>query len=454
MRVKVSVDAEGVSTTLVVSCGDGRQTIKWLASVIHSRIKQYNIFQNSKTSIDENNFIITGISNSQNELINPLDSIFEHADKDNNLSVIASVSSSYPVDNWENPVLNDWMKISYLHSDTNKHYLNELELWRDALMNNISNPTKSPRSPRFEKKEESTLVQIGYNFSENDVNTAFELDWSNMKWNSDNIIMTNSFIRSSLGDYLKSNYSLICNIFAHYCGTGEVGQRYGLTIQEFGHFIHFLRIINFKTDEDEIEKLFFLHGQHLKKKEESKGRKEYPLMTRSHFTQTIIDIAMMNEDQKLSPTDELKSFLNSKLVPFWEKITSSYLYYTIKDPALKLITEEYYQIVKQAFLTKATKDSLFGPKLTFQNFVDLLMESSMVENGLETYCYTIFYGTQFDPSKQYELDGLVFCEFLEALSRISLRSIEGSSGLSDAKRIRMGFNFMTELQINNSANHK
>lgn len=28
-----------------------------------------------------------------------------------------------------------------------------------------------------------------------------------------------------------------------------VGQRYGMTIQEFGHLLHFLRIYNMNTDE-------------------------------------------------------------------------------------------------------------------------------------------------------------------------------------------------------------
>jgi hypothetical protein len=53
-----------------------------------------------------------------------------------------------------------------------------------------------------------------------------------------------------LGDCLRSLYSSVCNIFAHYCGVGQVGERYGLSMQEFAHLLHFMRLVNIKENSE------------------------------------------------------------------------------------------------------------------------------------------------------------------------------------------------------------
>lgn len=62
---------------------------------------------------------------------------------------------------------------------------------------------------------------------------------------------------------------------------------------------------------------------------------------------------------------------------------------------------------------------------------------------------------QLRPAPAWELEHLVFTEFMEALARVAIKLIEQykESNLTDGKRIRMAFNFVSELNEGNRA-HK
>lgn len=108
---------------------------------------------------------------------------------------------------------------------------------------------------------------------------------------------------------------------------------------------------------------------------------------------------------------------------------------------------EYYQLLKQAFLLRGSNPPVpSGPKLSISKFVDLLVDTGMIDEDMEPICVNSFLLTQFNPSVHWELQYLVLAEFIEALSRVALKTIENSTSLTDAKKIRMAFNFMTELQ--------
>lgn len=81
------------------------------------------------------------------------------------------------------------------------------------------------------------------------------------------------------------------------------------------------------------------------------------------------------------------------------------------------------------------------------SFLGILRDASMVEPEQENTCVGCFLEAQFAPSPAWELEDLVLCEFLEALSRVAIRLIEPSKGstFTDGKRVRMAFNFVAEL---------
>eukprot|EP01032_Pedospumella_encystans_P030511 gene30511-34441_t len=125
MIIKVKVRDAAIN----ISCGSGRQTFRWLGSVIQSRIKQYGLLKNR---FEDENYIVTEIRNRDNQLLNPADLLVEHAEG-SNLEVIAIVASSFPVDEWEIPEMGDWLKGAHIKSKIGSQWMSEIEAWRDSL---------------------------------------------------------------------------------------------------------------------------------------------------------------------------------------------------------------------------------------------------------------------------------------------------------------------------------
>lgn len=80
----------------------------------------------------------------------------------------------------------------------------------------------------------------------------------------------------------------------------------------------------------------------------------------------------------------------------------------------------------------------------------MLQEVGLIEPEQEGACVGSFLEAQLSPATVWELEDLVLCEFLEALARVAVKVIEQYKGstFTDAKRIRMAFNFVTELSDN------
>ena len=80
----------------------------------------------------------------------------------------------------------------------------------------------------------------------------------------------------------------------------------------------------------------------------------------------------------------------------------------------------------------------------------------MVEPEHESLVVGAFLEAQLGPAPAWELEHLVFSEFMEALSRVAVKAIEQYQGsdLTDGKRIRMAFNFVSELNDGGGRGHK
>ncbi len=225
MKVRVMVRDHHVD----ISAGNGSQSFQWLASVVQSRLKQYNIL---RKSLEDDSYIVTEIRNTGGELINPKDKLYEHAGP-SGLVVTATVATSYPVDDWENPHMNDWMQTGYVHSGIQQHWSQEIEAWRINLQHvkdTVGGDFESINATLLAQKAvppSSQLIKIGFDFTQAEVELAFNLDWQAMqwKWLSSSTGITNSgnldLLKSKIGDILKERYALICNIFTHYAGVGK-----------------------------------------------------------------------------------------------------------------------------------------------------------------------------------------------------------------------------------------
>ena len=218
MRVRVNVREH----QLDINCGSGSQSFQWLASVVQSRLKQYHIL---RKSLETDDFIVTEIRNVEGELVNPKDKLYEHSGP-SGLVVSATIATSFPVDDWENPNMNDWMQVAHIHSSTGEKWSSEIEAWRVSLDQIKKSAGGVGDAAQFNATllaqrvipQTARLIKIGFDFTEADVELAFNLDWQGMSWRW---LQPNDFVKSKIGDVLKSNYSLICNIFAHYAGVGK-----------------------------------------------------------------------------------------------------------------------------------------------------------------------------------------------------------------------------------------
>lgn len=216
MKVKVHVK----NHELDISCGDGHQTFQWLALVIQERLKQFNVM---RKSLDSETFLITEIRNTGGELINPKDKIYEHH-TNSGIAVHATLATSFPVDDWETPKYNDWMQVGYLHSKTSVNWSSEIQAWRNNLepMKGIphaqNDPLKGSVITQTTTTSPANLIKVGFDFTIEDVDSAFNLDWQGMKWK---FVTMDEFMKSKVGDVVKCYYSLICNVFAHYAGIGK-----------------------------------------------------------------------------------------------------------------------------------------------------------------------------------------------------------------------------------------
>lgn len=56
----------------------------------------------------------------------------------------------------------------------------------------------------------------------------------------------------------------------------------------------------------------------------------------------------------------------------------------------------------------------------------MLVECTMIEREQESVCVKSFFSSHFDPTFEWELDEMVLCEFMEALSRVAIRIIDSA----------------------------
>lgn len=304
---------------------------------MQGRLKTMNVL---RRSLETDQYIVTEVRNTNGELINPKDKIYEHAGP-SGLVVQASISTAFPVDDWENPAMNDWMQAGYVHSQAGQHWVKEINVWRSNLAQLKSSEQHGDLNTSLLAQrvlpQTSRLIKIGFDFSEADVETAFNLDWKGMQWDW---VPLGEAGKSAVGDLLKGSYSLVCNVFAHYAGTGKVGQRYGMTLEELGHLLHFLRCADWKDgEEQQVADIFAKTAPAAASSSSGSGgtsklQERWPLMTRAHLATALVCVALEQSPESKAEA-AVRDFLFGPLSAFWDSITSKYLCYACADPALK-----------------------------------------------------------------------------------------------------------------------
>lgn len=457
--MKIDVTVRGSGEVISINVKEGRQTFKWLAQVVQSRLIATTLNPTKTIHGDESRSkVVSSITNSKDELINPRDSIMEHADPDGNCKVHAHVVSTFPSDVWGNPVYDDWMTAAYLRSEVGIHWASEMSAWRDRLANAvvdssgkpIADSASSSLSPRGGTSSGAmgSFIQVG---DDPDPQSAFELDWGQMKWNwlpsSQQTDVQLSHIRMAL----RNNYQVIIRIFTHYCGSGVVGQRYGMTMTDHAHLLHALGIINLakEGEADRADAYFERVVGKSRAVASTMGVSSHPLLSRPQLAQALASIAIDLELDQTTIHEAIEALLSGLVHEYWEKLAANVSLYCINDEILPMAIRDYYSIVKQAFLAFAVHDAIRGPEITLPDLMQLLVASTLVFKDQTEPLVACFLQAQISLpalSEARELQSLVYCEFLEAVSRLAIQTIDTNAALGPGKRVRMALSMLCELQ--------
>lgn len=246
-----------------------------------------------------------------------------------------------------------------------------------------------------------------------------------------------------------------------------MGQRYGLSLEEFGHLLHYTRVFEWKEHEEIIEDIFsrtFPADSKSDGTNSSSGGgglagsssmnklspSRWTLMTRAHFVQALLASAL-HTNPSLSPDLAMRHLLEHVLLSFWEIITTKYFVYSAPDQQVQQTVREYQHLLKQLFHQYTTIDSKFGPRLSASQFLTMMKDASLLDSDQESTAVICFLQAQLNPPMHLELEHLVFSEFVEAVNRLALKVIEVYSGLTDAKRIRIAINMLIDLPFASDA---
>lgn len=85
---------------------------------------------------------------------------------------------------------------------------------------------------------------------------------------------------------------------------------------------------------------------------------------------------------------------------------------------------DYYHLLRKVFDQRSSLDSKFGPRLSAEDFLNMAKSSTLIDSDQEIITLNSFLQAQLSPSRQYELEYIVFIEFIEALSRLANKAIE------------------------------
>jgi len=417
MKIIVKAKVNGINLDIPV--GEGKQTFKWLGLAIQTRLNESKLLRDS---YGEDYNKVNEIRNNNNELINPKDFIYEHADG-SILNIIVTVISSYKSDDMGNPIINEWSGEAYISNKISKKWLNEIRKWRN----------KSETSNK--EKEEFGFITIGDIFTEKESLNAFQFDWNQIKWTDWIDQPFTEETESNLKYLLRDNYSIICNLYSHYCGPGQVGQRYGMTLQEFSHLLHMSKLCDI-SDKQTIDLIF---------KKPINNSKSTILMTRTHFTQSIVVLAL-NRGKMTTIINVLNAIIKVSLLQFWNKLCNNYYIYQSNDPTMRLALREHFHLIKPIYLTYAKNNLLGSSSLFLSDFISILSKANIITSDQEACCVSAFSHVQLNPLLHDELKELVYIEFLEGIAKVASLTINTTNGINDAKKFRIALNLVLNSQ--------
>jgi len=412
---------------LEISLGDGEQTFRWLGLVVNARLKSSGIL---KKSFEEECRTVLGFTNEEGNTIDPTKRIVNMVDDKAN--VYAEVTESLQSDEHGNPMLTNWMVSAYVHSDLGVQYYSAMEAYR-----------QKQHEDDVEVVTSSSLLYVG-DFTLEDINTAFELDWRQLNWSWLDI-SDSDFEYHDLKAILSQNYGLVCRIFSHYCGTGKVGEAYGMNLVEFSHLIHTTGAFHWKTNAKKIEEIFssVIVGDESGESESKTANVD--LMSRCDFVYALVKVALRNTKDSENLIKAVKTFFTDQLDIAWEQELLTY-YIHKPDSFLQKTLEQYSDYAKSIFKQFSSRAKSCDV-INVNDFKNLFVTMVTVRQNDDEVINNAFLSPM--PSNS-EFDELCMAEFLEAICHLAVAVVPDldTDKITDIQKIRMLYQSIADFQIN------
>jgi len=323
---------------------------------------------------------------------------------------------------------------AYVHSELGLQYYSAMETYRKQKQHeDDDDPVTS-----------SSLLYVG-DFSIEDINSAFELDWRQLNWSWLNI-SDSDFEYHDLKAILSNYYGLICRIFSHYCGLGKVGDTYGMNLMEFSHLVQTTGSVNWKTNAKKIEDIFFSVIEGSVSESESKSSAS-ELISRCDFVYALVKIAQRHaKEQHESVIKAVKTFLAGPLSSAWEVSLSTY--YSHRPDSLHQKTLTQYSANAKSLFRKFSITTRGCQVLNLAGFKNIFLAMAAIQPNDDKIISSAFvsampYGVEFEE--------LVACEYLEAVCRLALQvvpDLSSSDKITDIQKIRMLFQSIADFEMN------
>ena len=411
---------------LPISLGAGEQSFRWLGMVVSSRLKTSGVL---RSSFQEECRTVMGFKDKEGNVLDPTKLICNMVeDKE---SVFAQVTEALPSDEHGNPLLTNWMVSAYVHSDLGVQFYSAMEAYRE----------RKQQEDEDEVVTSSSLLYVG-DFSFDDINSAFELDWRQLNWNWLDI-SESDFEFHDLKAILSQNYGLVCRIFSHYCGMGKVGEAYGMNLVEFSHLVHTTGAFHHKTHGKKIEDIFYS----VIADDAAEDQENADLMTRCDFVYALVKLSLRNtKDQSEQLIKAVKHFFTVTLQNAWDQDLSRY-YSHKADSLLQKTLEQYSDYAKSAFKRYSTRLK-FCNVINANSFRNLFLDMAATKSSDDDAVNSAFLAPM--PSSG-DFDELIVCEFLEAICHLAVfvvPDLSDSDKITDIQKIRMLFQSITDFEIN------
>lgn len=409
MRVKVRVE----KAQFDVPCGEGRQPVKWLGFVASQRygmMVPHGRVRAREDSEARGDTLPADVKN-KGKSIDPKALICEVFEDGAEVTVELM---KVELDEIGAPKYTDWQEKALFSNGSKtseirrkgKESRAKIEVAEARIRSEIERRQKESR-----RYEEASQVVLGHLESEADVAVALELDYPHINEQ-----------RSALRDY----YRELNKVYIRYAGVGKIDQPNGMTVEDYGHFIHLSKIarLRVKGSEDPCDRADIHRAFETATKQRANG-----LMSRAEFIKSLLQFLPLEDLMQ----HHIRPFLNARRGEFQVAFDSIPIQDAIQHtrPNLQRVYDAYKPMTLPA-LKRVLSDS---------GLVALVFTDDDNTEHIDKIALDVFLAVQHDPPFNLELDSLVFIEFIEAYCFVA------SDLLTAANKIDIALNQLADFSL-------